>query len=567
MPVIARVLREALAQRRLPPHLVAYARQRAAEIKRGLRRRARHARGVRRRLVLQRALPAAGGPAGTPPAHVEQVDGAWQAATDLRFASVRAVAEDNLAAVARLLDAAGVRWFVRDAAAPGPIVVGVDDIARRRVWEALAAAASDSYLYARALPGRGATPLWHSARVTGALARADRVLVYRNHRAGPGYVLGAEHGCVVEFWRRAGHNLRPPPGAAPGRFVPAETAPAEVTVGGRRYPTLSVFADHSALAAPDVPVDVVYTWVDDRDPAWRARLRAERERAGRPLHPQAANASRYRNRDELRYSLRALALYAGFVRRVFVVTAGQVPSWLDVDHPDITIVDHEQILDAVHLPTFNSHAIEARLHRIDGLSEQYLYLNDDFVLGREVGAATFFTANGLARFFPDPEAPIPAGPAADDDRPVDSASKNVRDLLRTHLGVRVGRKMLHAPYPQLRSVLFEMEKRFPDEFARTVASRFRSPTDLNVASCFAPYYAFATGRAVPGELSAEYVNIASRWAGLQMRRLLECRDRDAFCLNETDLRAERRAAVDAAVDEFLSAYLPVASPWERAERR
>ena len=132
------------------------------------------------------------------------------------------------------------------------------------------------------------------------------------------------------------------------------------------------------------PVDVVYTWVDGSDPAWQERRdRALRELGGAPLHELAANDSRYTSHDELRYSLRSLEMYAPWVRQVFLVTDHQVPAWLRTDHPRLTVVDHTDLFGARgRLPTFNSHAIESQLHHLDGLAENYLYLNDDVFFGR-----------------------------------------------------------------------------------------------------------------------------------------------------------------------------------------
>jgi Stealth protein CR2, conserved region 2/Stealth protein CR3, conserved region 3/Stealth protein CR1, conserved region 1/Stealth protein CR4, conserved region 4 len=555
---VVRVVRQTVSQRRIPSYVVEYVRQRPLQTWRPARERLACALDAVR-LVVQRPMLWI---APQSAARAAQVDRAARTSADFKFVAVREVADDNLAIVADLLRAAGVPFFVRDADAAGPVVVGVDVAHRARVWSGLAAASRGSSLYVGTTDGRRAVEASRIASRRGARVRGERVVVYRTHRLSESYVIGPLHGCVIELWHRAGANLRPPAGALPGRLVPSATASATVTVAGREYPTLSDFAGHRSLAVPTTPVDVVYTWVDDSDPCWRRALEHALAREERRLHPWAVNAARYHNSDELRYSLRSLGLYAPFVRRIFVVTAGHVPAWLDVDHPDIQIVDHTELLDGACLPTFNSHAIEARLHHIDGLAEHYLYFNDDFMLGREVTAGTFFIANGLAKLFPDVLAPILAGPATPDDLPVDAASKNVRDLLHAHCDVHVARKILHVPYPQRRSVLMELEQRFPDEFERTTASRFRHPTDLNVASCLAHYYAFATGRAVPDEIAAEYINIASRWAGPQMGRLLERRDVDAFCVNETDVPLNRAAAVRAAAARFLQSYLPVPSPWE-----
>ncbi|XMA37048.1 hypothetical protein O1157_11655 [Streptomyces albogriseolus] len=85
-------------------------------------------------------------------------------------------------------------------------------------------------------------------------------------------------------------------------------------------------------------------------------------------------------------------MYAGFVRHVYIVTDGQTPEWLDADAPGITVVDHKDIFPEGVLPVFNSHAIETRLHHIPGLSDHYLYFNDDVFVGRSVTPSTSSTA-------------------------------------------------------------------------------------------------------------------------------------------------------------------------------
>ncbi len=310
-------------------------------------------------------------------------------------------------------------------------------------------------------------------------------------------------------------------------------------------------------------IDVVYTWVDDADPEWRRSYEEARRAVGQEsVHALAANASRYRNRDELRFSLRSLALHAPWVRRVHLVTCGQVPAWLETADERVTVVRHDEILDPGCLPTFNSHAIESALHRVPGLAEHYLYLNDDFFLGRPVSPSLFFLADGTPCCFPDVAAPIPAGPATADDAPVDAAAKNVRDLLAARFGERPTAKMLHAPYAQRRSMLVEIEREFAAEIERTAASRFRAVGDVSVASCLAHHYGLATGRAMIGSLESEYVNVADRWAPIKMERLLSLRACDSFCLNETDLPPGRERRVQKAVSAFLGAYYPLSGPFE-----
>src|SRR5690606_37656216 len=89
---------------------------------------------------------------------------------------------------------------------------------------------------------------------------------------------------------------------------------------------------------------------------------------GRDVHEDAVAEARFRNRGELRYSLRSVAAFLPQVRNIYIVTDSQRPAWLDTSHPKIRMVAHSDIFPAAHRPSFNSHAIESNLHRIEGLS-------------------------------------------------------------------------------------------------------------------------------------------------------------------------------------------------------
>jgi hypothetical protein len=81
-----------------------------------------------------------------------------------------------------------------------------------------------------------------------------------------------------------------------------------------------------------------------------------------------------------------------WVRRIYLLTNGQIPAWLNLHHPQIRLVTHEQVfVNKSHLPTFSSPAIETHLHRIPGLTPKFLYLNDDVMFGSEVWPDDFFT--------------------------------------------------------------------------------------------------------------------------------------------------------------------------------
>eukprot|EP00111_Clytia_hemisphaerica_P018309 TCONS_00054184-protein len=107
---------------------------------------------------------------------------------------------------------------------------------------------------------------------------------------------------------------------------------------------------------------------------------------------QDMSSNRFADNDELKYSLRSVEKFVPWIRKIFIVTNGQIPSWLDLHHPRIQLVTHDDIfVNKTHLPTFSSPAIEAHIHRIPGLSKKFIYMNDDVFFGAPVWPDDFFT--------------------------------------------------------------------------------------------------------------------------------------------------------------------------------
>lgn len=143
-------------------------------------------------------------------------------------------------------------------------------------------------------------------------------------------------------------------------------------------------------------IDFVIIWVDGGDPEWRKEKNRwlYAEKGEEPPQEIDAADSRYRDWDNLRYWFRAVEKYAPWVNKVHFVTCGQHPDWLDPNAPKLHMVDHKDFIPAQYLPTFSSHPIELNLHRIEGLSDKFVYFNDDFFLNAPVEPEDFFR-NGL----------------------------------------------------------------------------------------------------------------------------------------------------------------------------
>jgi hypothetical protein len=379
-----------------------------------------------------------------------------------------------------------------------------------------------------------------------------------------GLVLGGEYGCEIEFWTRvvkAGTSewLAPRPNVAGISFSAREIEMAPPT--SRQVAHSSPVFERTMIDDIEFPIDVIYTWVDDADPAWREKFESFSGRSPADHHRQAWAEQRFRSRDELRYSLRSLDMYAPWVRNIYIVTDGQDPGFIDFDNERIRLVDHREIAhDPLALPVFNSNAIISWLHRIPGLSEHYVYVNDDVFFGRDTNSSLLFTPSGLAKVFPSNNR-RPFGDPTPEDEPHVNISRNIRALLERDFGRTISRSVKHTPHAQLVSVQEEMEKRFPDTYARTSRSRFRHHDDIAADQLF-HYYAQLTGRAVVDRIRYAYVNIGDRTAAPQLAELLAGRTRDVFCLN--DAPADGVLPIDdSTVRGFLEAYFPVPSTFER----
>lgn len=139
-------------------------------------------------------------------------------------------------------------------------------------------------------------------------------------------------------------------------------------------------------------VDIVIIWVDGNDMQWRE----EKNRYSPDETKFNVNDVRYRDWDTLQYLFRGIEKFTPWVRKVHFVTCGHVPQWLNLDHPKLHFVKHSDYMDEAFLPTFSSHPIELNMHRIEGLSEKFIYFNDDTFLIAPMEESDFFT-DGLPR--------------------------------------------------------------------------------------------------------------------------------------------------------------------------
>ncbi|WP_074581090.1 MULTISPECIES: Stealth CR1 domain-containing protein [Streptococcus] len=137
-------------------------------------------------------------------------------------------------------------------------------------------------------------------------------------------------------------------------------------------------------------IDFVVTWVDNTDLNW------QRSKAKYSGDNSLNSEHRFRDMNTFHYWFRSIEKFAPWVNKIFLITEGHLPEWLDTSHPKLRVVKHSDYIPKEFLPTFNSNVIELNLHRIPELSEHFVIFNDDFFLTQPLKPEDYFK-NGLPR--------------------------------------------------------------------------------------------------------------------------------------------------------------------------
>lgn len=262
-------------------------------------------------------------------------------------------------------------------------------------------------------------------------------------------------------------------------------------------------------------IDLVYLWVDGNDPEWQMKKHKALEKSGVKVDEVALAKGRFVDSEELRYSLRSAQMYAPWINKIYIVTDDQTPEWLDATHPKIQMVSHCDILPAEYLPTFNSHAIEISIPNIEGLSEKFLYANDDTFFAKPVTPDFFFNKKGypIIRF----SRRVPRHK---------SLYLTVLAKARELIHQKYGKYYLLNPHHNIDSYLKSDIEACNAEFAelkeQTRRQQFRTEEDLQ--RIIWHYWALAKGR-------AEYKIVRHYTATKSIKERLKCIFKGIYCVD------------------------------------
>lgn len=256
-------------------------------------------------------------------------------------------------------------------------------------------------------------------------------------------------------------------------------------------------------------IDIVIPWVDSTDPQW---LKDKNSYLGFVEEPNTDLDKYYRDWNTLLFVFRGIDKFMPWVNKVYFLTYGHIPKWLNIASSKLVILKHSDFfLDKATLPVFNSDAIEMNLLGIDQLSEQFIYFNDDTLVLKPVSPERFFRDGKPVDYLIQD---IPRGgflykKFRSNDTYADIVLNSVhplnsfypkRNLLESnkecfyhpsyHLIDKIRNfifncfsnydwiKVNHSPQPILKSSINECYKLFPDILKETSYSKFRRYSDV-----------------------------------------------------------------------------------------
>jgi hypothetical protein len=318
-----------------------------------------------------------------------------------------------------------------------------------------------------------------------------------------------------------------------------------------------------AQPSDHAPIDIVYLWVDGNDPAWRlkracaAAAMNATDRNRLALHGNVEG--RFRDNDELRYSLRALERFFPAHGHVYIVTDAQTPHWLRCSDR-VTVIDHRDLIPAAQLPTFDSGHIESHVHRIPGLSERFFYFNDDVFFGAPVHVNDWFFDGGSYAAWSDEALVSDEPPHAQA-----SAPDNACRLSKLWLGEDSHRfnTFAHAPRPLLKSALMALEAQEPELFAQARRTVFRAWDQPSLICDFVLRWGMQTGVVRSRDYRHMYVSSGGADAAQQLGNLMASWGQvDFFCVNDTTDDALAQDARLLNAREALQHMFPRPSSFE-----
>lgn len=333
-------------------------------------------------------------------------------------------------------------------------------------------------------------------------------------------------------------------------------------------------------------IDLVIAWVDGSDPIWLQ----EKKKWYEKINPDSKSNSnvRYESWDNLQYWFRAIEKYMPWYNNIFFITYGHIPSFLNCDNSRLKIIRHSDYIPQEFLPTFNANTIEMNLHRIEGLSENFIYFNDDMFPLRSIKESYYFQNDKICdEAIETPIIPQLFGDVAKftwNMRALDVAvinrnfnkrmvqkinyekwfSDEYGELLERNKTLSywnnfVGFRDPHVPSAFKKNTFEKLWIEEEDVLVETCKSKFRNFSCVN--QWLARYWQLCEGDFVPRKtLGKSYIVTLNNYKEIAMH--IKNRSEQMICINE-DCTAEEFNVIKNEINQAFEYLLPEKSSFEK----
>lgn len=328
-------------------------------------------------------------------------------------------------------------------------------------------------------------------------------------------------------------------------------------------------------------IDFVVTWVDGSDPKWLQEKNKFSLSAGHG-NKGMNSAKAFRDWGNFKYWFRGVDKFAPWVNRVYLVTYNQIPKWINRNNKKLRIIDHSDFLKEENLPVFSSHPIEVNLHRIKGLSEHFVYFNDDMYLTSYVQPTDFFNENGEPKYTSSISPIVPerygTGNFQINDMEIINSHFSKKEIMKNghffnyHQGIKnliktslyshsryiCGFFESHLPYPMVKKTMVKVWNEEPEILSKTSSSRFREKDNVNF--WLFKYWQIASGNYAVGDSKLGKLFTLDN-AGMDLWNLIKSRKYKIMCIND-GFNVKNEEKVKKQFIEALNNLLPNKSTFE-----
>lgn len=327
-------------------------------------------------------------------------------------------------------------------------------------------------------------------------------------------------------------------------------------------------------------IDFVIIWVDGNDPQWK---KEKNKYKGLLTSEEDDSEHRYRDWNNLQYWFRGVEKFCPWVRTIHFVTWGHLPNWLNTDNPKLHIVNHKDYIPEQYLPTFSSHTIELNLHRIHGLSDNFVYFNDDMFVIKPMKKDDFFK-NGK----PCDSAVLTPHCYNMEDMVIMAPFRNIgiinhefkmKDVIKTNIsgwfnwryGINnlknlvmiscprfPGMMQQHLPTSFCKSTFEEVWKKYYEILDETCKHRFREMTDVN-------QWVFKEWQIASGNFTPRSTKVGRNIPAYSINTAVDCiknQRAKMMCLNDTEMSYEQFNTCVKKVNRSFNYILPKKSSFE-----